>query len=599
MSEQTVNPVAVAENTARLQDLTQRLVSVLANRQMVDPKMEGPGPELYMKAAHAWMAGIVSHPEKIAAQQVNFWRATMENLMSAQKTAMGTMSQPLRKTNGEGEKQRPADRRFANPLWETNPWFHFIRDQYLTSSRAISEMVNGLDDLNQHDRQRVEFFSRQIIDMFSPTNFFATNPDAMEKALATGGKSLVDGMENFVRDLEANEGRAAVSLSDPNAFEVGKNIATAPGEVVYRNRLFELIQYEPETKKVFATPLVILPPWINKFYILDLKPANSFIRYAVAQGFTVFVVSWVNPDETYAETGFDEYVKEGALEAINKVCDITGEEQVNAIGYCIGGTLLGTTLAWLSKGNRRPVANAAFFTTLLDFEQPGELAVFLDDDFMRGLEKEIETTGYLNAFFMARTFSYLRANDLVYGPGVKSYLLGEAPPAFDLLYWNGDSTNLPGKMAWQYLERLYRNNELMAGTFSVGDDQAGLASIDIPVMAIATRTDHIAPWKASFSGMSQMSGELNLVLADSGHIAGIVNPPEAEKYGYWTNNGDFDIRKADNWFSAAERHNGSWWPVWTNWMSERSGKKVVARKPGSKKHPPIAAAPGEYVKMKA
>ncbi|MGI9364756.1 MAG: PHA/PHB synthase family protein, partial [Rhizobiaceae bacterium] len=380
MSDQQSGAEIIATNMERLQVLTQRLIKVLANRQPTDPKMEAPGYDFYMKAANAWMAGLVSHPEKMAEQQAQYWRDSMNNMMSAQQAMADTFAKGFgQEPNSDNaqEKRSRRDRRFSNAHWDTNPWFHFIRDQYLATSRAIAELVDSLDGLEERDRQRVEFFSRQIVDMFSPTNFLATNPEALEKALITNGKSLVDGMENLVRDLEVNQGRFAVTLSDPQAFEVGKNIASSKGEVVYRNRLFELIQYTPTTKEVFATPLVIIPPWINKFYILDLKPQNSFIRYAVDQGLTVFVVSWVNPDETYADTGFDDYVRDGALEAIETVCAITGEEQVNAIGYCIGGTLLATTLAWLAKRNRQPISNATFFTTLLDFEQPGELSVFL------------------------------------------------------------------------------------------------------------------------------------------------------------------------------------------------------------------------------
>ena len=494
---------------------------------------------------------------------------------------------------------RPSDRRFSNPNWDNNPWLRFLRDQYLTTTRSAAELVNSLENIEGQDRARLEFFTQQILDMFSPTNFFASNPDALEKAYETGGKSLLDGFENFVRDVEANQGRHAVTLSDPDAFELGKNIATSPGKVVFRNRLFELIQYSPETKEVYAKPLVIIPPWINKFYILDLKPQNSFIRYAVSEGFTVFMVSWVNPDESYADTGFDDYVKEGAAKAIETVCAISGAKKTNAIGYCIGGTLLATTLAYMTKKNLKKVESATFFTTLLDFTSPGEITAFFDSAMLEGLNEEIERRGYLDAYFMARAFSYLRANDLVYGPGVKSYLLGEKPPAFDLLYWNGDSTNLPGNMARQYLARLYRDNELMNDRFSVDDTSISLGDIDVPIMAVATRTDHIAPWKASFSGIVRMSGEKQLVLADSGHIAGIVNPPEAKKYGYWTNEELFAPETADEWFENSDRNEGSWWPVWRDWLAKRSGKMVSARIPGSNEFPPLDEAPGKYVKRKA
>jgi polyhydroxyalkanoate synthase len=572
---------ALAANLTRLEELTRRMVSATTKARAAQPALEGPGQELYMKAASAMMAEMMAHPERMIERQVHLWRDTLENAAAAQRKLVSPEPAP----------EKP-DRVFSNPLWDTNPYFSFVRDQYRLSSKAITESVGGLADLDDNERNRVAFFTQQMVDMLSPANFLATNPDAIEKALATDGASLVDGLENMVRDLEANDGRLAVTLADPDAFKLGENIATAPGKVVFRNRMFELIQYEPTTRKVFETPLVILPPWINKFYILDLKPQNSFIRYAVDQGHTVFVVSWVNPDKSYAKTGFDDYVRDGAMAAIEETKKLTGTKQVNAIGYCIGGTLLASTLALMAKRKDDSVANATFFTTLLDFADPGELGAFLTDDFLEGLEQEVEQRGMLDAFFMARTFSFLRARDLVYGPAVRSYMMGEAPPAFDLLYWNGDSTNLPAAMARDYLRGLYRENRLMKGTFEVDGEMLKLGDIKVPTIAIATRTDHIAPWKSSFSGLSQFSGEKTFILSDSGHIAGIVNPPVAKKYGYWLNGEKFQRETANVWFDAATRHEGSWWPVWTKWLESRSGDKLDARKIPAKT---IADAPGTYV----
>lgn len=580
----TQTNTALAANLARLEELTRRMVAATAAARAAQPALEGPGQELYMKAASAMMAEMMAHPERMIERQVHLWRETLENAAAAQRKLVSS----------EPSSEKP-DRAFANPLWDTNPYFSFVRDQYRLSSKAITESVSGLSDLDDAERNRVAFFTQQMVDMLSPANFLATNPDAIEKALATDGASLVDGLENMVRDLEANDGRLAVTLADPDAFKLGENIATAPGKVVFRNRMFELIQYEPTTKKVFETPLVIFPPWINKFYILDLKPQNSFIRYAVDQGHTVFVVSWVNPDASYAQTGFDGYVRDGAMAAIEETKRLANTKQVNAIGYCIGGTLLASTLALMAKRNDTSVANATFFTTLLDFADPGELSAFLSDDFLEGLEKEVEERGILDAFFMARTFSFLRARDLVYGPAVRSYMMGEAPPAFDLLFWNGDSTNLPAAMARDYLRGLYRENRLMKGTFKVDGEVVNLTDIKVPTIAIATRTDHIAPWKSSFSGLSQLSGEKKLILSDSGHIAGIVNPPAAKKYGYWLNENRFERDTADAWFDAAERHEGSWWPIWADWLKNRSGQEIEARNPPTDA---LANAPGTYVSAK-
>ena len=573
---------ALSQNMVRLDELTRRLVTAAANGRKSQPAMEAPGQEFYVKAAAAMMAQMMAEPERMIERQVHLWRDTLQNYAAAQKKLVEPDLEP-----------KAPDRVFSNPLWDTNPYFSFVRDQYRLSSQAIEDSLAALTDMNGAEKDRLAFFTRQMVDMMSPANFLATNPDAIEKAMATNGQSLVDGLENLVRDMEANDGRLAVTLADPNAFQIGENIATAPGKVVFRNRMFELIQYSPDTDAVFETPLVIFPPWINKFYILDLKPKNSFIRYAVSQGHTVFVVSWVNPDPSYADTGIDDYLRDGAMEAISQVKTVCGTEQVNAIGYCIGGTLLASALALMAKRGNNSVAHATFFTTLLDFAEPGELGVFLTDDFMAGLEAELEARGMLDAFFMARTFSFLRARDLVYAPAVRSYMLGEAPPAFDLLFWNGDSTNLPAAMAREYLHGLYRENRLAKGTFVVDGESVSLGDITVPTIAIATRTDHIAPWQSSFSGIAQFNGDTTLILSDSGHIAGIVNPPAAQKYGYWTNEAEFAADTAQRWFDEAERHEGSWWPVWSGWMAERSGSRIAARRPIDRT---LGDAPGSYVK---
>lgn len=585
MTNSNYDPKQLKANLDELENLTVRLVKAIANKRDSDPSMQGPGYNLYAKAAAAYYAEMMSRPEKIIEQQVQFWRKSLENFSEAQKR--------LSDDSGADEEKKPVDRRFKNPLWEANPYFNFIRNQYLLSSDTIQQTVDGLGEIEGHDKQRVQFFARQMVDLFSPANFFGTNPDALEKAMETNGQSLVDGLANLVRDLEANDGELAVTLADPNAFQVGENIATAPGEVVYRNRMFELIQYTPSTEEVYKTPLVIFPPWINKFYILDLKEQNSFIRFAVSQGFTVFVVSWVNPDETYRDVGIETYVKEGALEAITKVGEICDVKKVNTIGYCIGGTLLTITLAHMAAEGDERVKSATFFTTLTDFEEAGELGVFIDEDFLTAIEAEVDRKGYLDSFYMSKTFSFLRANDLVYGPAVRSYMMGEAPPAFDLLFWNGDSTNLPALMAKEYLRRLYAGNDLVQDRFQVSGRAVKMADIKTPIFAVASESDHIAPWKSSFKGLSKLSGEKELVLAESGHIAGVVNPPTSGKYGYWLN--PAPLEDPDEWQKAGEHHKGSWWEHWSQWLARQSGKKVPARKPGTDDFPPLCPAPGTYV----
>jgi polyhydroxyalkanoate synthase subunit PhaC len=440
----------------------------------------------------------------------------------------------------------------------------------------------------------VDYFTRQIIDMFAPTNFLGTNPDALERAVATDGESLVMGLENLVRDIEANNGDLQVTLSDPQAFKLGENIATTPGAVVYRNRMLELIQYTPTTPTAHKTPLLIFPPWINKFYVMDLKPANSLVKWIVDQGFTLFMVSWVNPDASYAGTGMDDYIRDGYLRAMAEVRRITGEDQINAAGYCIAGTTLGLTLSHLHRAGDKTVKSATFFTTLTDFSDPGEVGVFLSDDFVDGIERQSQQDGILAKTFMAKTFSYLRSNDLIYTPAIKSYMLGEAPPAFDLLYWNGDGTNLPATMASQYLRGLCRGNGFALGTFPVFGKPASLADVQVPLCAIACETDHIAHWRGSFNGVKQMgSKDKTFILSESGHIAGIINPPSKGKYGHYTS--DAPLQGApEDWQAGATKHAGSWWPRWGAWLAERSGPMVPARVPGAGAEV-LAPAPGTYV----
>jgi polyhydroxyalkanoate synthase subunit PhaC len=487
-----------------------------------------------------------------------------------------------------------SDKRFSDELWDTHPYFNYIKQQYLFSSEAIRSAVEDLEGLDASDRKRVEYFSRQIVDMFSPANFLGTNPEALSRAVETDGQSLVDGLENLVRDVEDAQGDLQVTLADRDAFTLGENLATTEGAVVYRNALFELIQYAPLTDEVHRTPLVIFPPWINKFYVLDLKPGNSLVRWIVEQGYTLFVVSWRNPDPSYRDMGLGDYVENGYLRAIEEIKSITGEEKVNAVGYCIAGTTLALTLALLNKRNDTSVNSATFFTTLTDFSDQGEVGVFLDDDFVDGIERETEEKGILDSFYMSRTFSFLRSNDLIYKPAIRSYMMGEAPPAFDLLYWNGDSTNLPARMAVEYLRGLCQRDEFARDGHTLLGERLQLRDVKVPLCAVACETDHIAAWQSSYAGIRKMgSRSKSFILSQSGHIAGIINPPEKKKYGHYTN-ADWPRGGAD-WLESATFHDGSWWPRWGAWLAKRSGRKVPARKPGCESHPVLAPAPGCYV----
>ncbi len=574
-------------NIVRLEELNARLVAALGRKKLPRASLEGPGQDLYMKAAAAYLAEMMQNPAKILEHQVGYWGKSLKHYLEAQqKLAQGKFEAP--------DDTGPKDKRFANPLWDNNPYFNFIKQQYLMNADAVHEAVMDVDGLEEADRKRLDFFSRQIVDMFSPTNFLGTNPEALERAAETHGQSLVDGLENLVRDLEAGDGELVVSLADKDAFKVGENLGTTPGDVVYRNRMIELIQYKPTTKQVHEIPVVIFPPWINKFYILDLKAQNSLIKWIVDQGYTLFVVSWVNPDASYAEVGMSDYVEEGYLTAIREAKAICGTKEVNAVGYCIAGTTLSLTLALMKKRKDKSVRSATFFTTLSDFSDQGEVGVFLSDDFVDGIEEEVNEKGVLDKYFMSRTFSFLRSNDLIYAPAIRSYMLGQTPPAFDLLYWNGDGTNLPAKMSVEYLRGLCQANQFAEKGFEICGETVQIKDVSVPVCAIACETDHIAPWKASYAGFQQMgSKDKTFILSESGHIAGIVNPPSKNKYGHWTNP-EYDL-SAEEWQGTADKHEGSWWPRWEKWLDKNSGEMVPARVPGDAEHPSLAPAPGTYV----
>ena len=574
-------------NLAKVEALSQRLVAALARAEAPRAALQGPSPDLFARAASAYMAQAMTNPSRVVEHQVDYWSRSMRHYVEAQEAlAKGGLAAP--------EDRTPSDRRFSDPMWRAHPYFNYVKQQYLITSEAMTRAIADLDGLEARDRRRLAFFGRQILDLMSPANFLATNPEALARAVETEGQSLVDGLENLVRDLEAGEGNLLVTLADRDAFTVGENLATTPGSVVHRNRLFELIQYAPTTETVHERPLVIFPPWINKFYILDLKPQNSLIRWLVDQGHTLFVVSWADPDPSMRDVALDHYVEEGFLAAIREVRAIAGTDDVNAVGYCIAGTTLAMTLALMERRGMRDVASATFLTTLTDFSDQGEVGVFLTDDFVDGIEREVEERGVLPAFFMNRTFSYMRSQDLVYAPAVKSYMMGEAPPAFDLLYWNGDSTNLPAAMAMQYLRRLCQEDRFARDGIDLCGERLRLSEVSVPLMAVACQTDHIAAWPASFAGVRGMgSADRTFVLSESGHIAGIVNPPSKRKYGHYTN-ADWPETPKD-WLAGARFHEGSWWPRWGEWLAGRSGPKVAARQPGGTGREVLGPAPGTYV----
>ena len=564
----------LTENLQRVEALTQRLLAAVSHKKPVRPALQGPGHDLFTKAATAYVTEMMSNPSRMIEQQIAYWGQSLQHFVDSQSA--------------------PADRRFSDPMWNEHPYFNFIRQQYLLNTKAMETAVAQMDNLDTRERQKLDFFSRQIMDMFSPSNFLGTNPQALARAVETDGESLVRGLENLVRDIEANNGDLMVTLADQGAFDVGSNIATTPGKVVFRNHLFELIQYSPTTQTVQEVPLVIFPPWINKFYIMDLRPENSLVKWIVEQGFTLFVVSWINPDASMRDTGVDTYIEDGFIAAIEQVKNICGVPQVNATGYCIGGTTLSLTLALLAQRGDTSVKSATLFTTLTDFSDQGEMSVFLDDDFVDGIAAEVDENGVLDKFFMSRTFSFLRSNDLIYGPAIRHYMMGETPPAFDLLYWNGDGTNLPGRMAIEYLRGLCQRNQFADGGFEVCGARLQLSDIGVPVCAVACETDHIAAWAQSYRGVQQMTGaDRHFILAESGHVAGIINPPQRNKYGFYTQKSLAE--SPEDWRSSAAYTAGSWWPAWQEWLMLHSGKSIEPRKPKSPKGLKLGNAPGQYV----
>ena len=587
----TENYDRLKENLAKVEGLSQRLLEVMARKKPHNPTLNAPNHSLFTNAAAAYWTQAVQNPAKLLEQQVEYWGKTVGHFVEAQQAlSKGKLQAP--------EDPGPSDPRFSNPLWDTHPYFNFVKQQYLINSKAIEDAVASVDEMDEKEKKRLKYFSRQIIEMMAPTNFLGTNPDALEKAVATEGQSLVDGLENLVSDLEANNGELVVRLCDERAFELGGNIAASPGDVVYRNRMMELIQFRPTTEQVHETPLVIFPPWINKYYILDLKPTNSLIKWITEQGYTLFVVSWVNPDTAYADVGMEDYIEDGFLAAFREIKAITGSKEVNAVGYCIAGTTLALTLSLMKHRGDTSVKSATFFTALTDFADQGEFTPFLSDDFIDGIEQEVADKGILRSYIMARTFSFLRSNDLVYSPAIRNYMLGEAPPAFDLLYWNGDSTNLPGKMAVQYLRGLCQRNDFAGEGFDLLGHRLQLSDVSIPVCSVSCQTDHIAAWKDCYRGVQQMGARSKTVIVtQSGHIAGIVNPPSKKKYGHYTNT---DLKlDPEAWLEGAEFHEGSWWPRWEAWLKKRSGKMVPARETGDSNHPLLAPAPGTYVSARA
>ena len=586
-----VDPSELSKAMTNIAERSQRIVTDFLSRQGGDKSMGLSDPMNIGEAFLQMTSKLMADPSKLMEAQMNLWQDYLSLWQSTARRLMGEEAKPV----VEAEK---GDRRFKDELWEQNEVLDFIKQSYLLSARWMQGVVNNVEGMDSQSAKKVDFYTRQFIDAMSPSNFVATNPEVLRATVESGGENLLKGLNHLLEDLERGKGKLSIRMTDTDAFKVGENIATTPGKVVYRNDLMELIQYTPTTETVHKTPLLILPPWINKFYILDLRPKNSFIRWAVAQGHTVFVCSWVNPDETLAKKSFQDYMLEGPLAAFDAIEKATGESKINAVGYCIGGTLLASTLAYMAaKGDDR-VLSATYFTTMTDFTDAGELSVFIDEAQLQALEERMNTQGFLDGSEMAGTFNMLRANDLIWSFVVNNYLLGKEPFPFDLLYWNSDSTRMPAAMHSFYLRNMYQNNKLIEpGGITLNGEPIDLRKIKVPTYMISTREDHIAPWKSTFAATQLYSGPVRFVLSASGHIAGVVNPPEAGKYCFWTN--AKKIKDPEVWLKGATQTEGSWWPDWNTWVSKTAGAQIPARQPGSGKLKALEDAPGSYVKVRS
>lgn len=581
-----------SENMKKVAEQCQHLVNDFLQQQAKEGGKAGSDPFNIGSAFMELTTKMMSDPAKLVEAQTALWQDYMNLWQNAAKGLLGEGAEPL-------IKPEKGDKRFRGDEWEKNQIFDFIKQSYLLTSRWVQNTVQDVDGLDEATAHKVDFYTRQFIDAMAPSNFVATNPEVLRETMETKGENLVRGLQNMLDDLERGKGKLAIRMTDQDAFAVGENIAVSKGKVVWQSDLMQLIQYAPSTGKVHKRPLLIVPPWINKFYILDLKPENSFIRWAVDQGLTVFVISWVNPDQRLVEKTFEDYMFEGIYAALDGIKAASGEDDVNIIGYCLGGTLTGATLAHMAAKDDQRIKSATFFTTLVDFTEAGELSVFVDDAQLSQLEQKMEDQGgILDGATMATTFNMLRSNDLIWSFVINNYLMGKDPFPFDLLYWNSDATRMPAKMHSFYLRNMYQRNLLsQPDGIELGGTPINLKTVNIPVHIISTKEDHIAPWKGTYVATQLYSGETTFTLAGSGHIAGVVNPPAAKKYGYWRN--PENPAMPDEWFAGASQHDGSWWPQWGKWIAKRSGPKIEARQPGSKAAPALEDAPGSYVKVRS
>lgn len=591
-------PGLSAEESERMQgafkdiaERSQKLLQDFAEKY----KADGPQPADPLRLTQTFMdftAKMLADPNRLLQAQMELWQQYMNLWQVTAQRMMGQKVEPV-------VEPAKGDKRFNDPAWKDEVVFDYLKQSYLLTARWLQHTVKEVEGVDDKTAKKVDFYTRQFIDAMSPSNFAVTNPQVVKATVESKGENLLKGLQNLLTDLERGKGTLAIRQTDMKAFKVGDNVATSPGKVVYQNKLIQLLQYAPTTEQVYQQPLLIVPPWINKFYILDLKPENSFIKWATEQGYTVFVISWVNPDAQLTSLVFEDYMKLGPLAALDAIKQATGEDKVSAIGYCIGGTLMATTLAYMAARGDDRIAACTFFTAQVDFTEPGELGVFIDEDQLASVEEMMSKKGYLEGSEMATTFNMLRANDLIWSFVVNNYLMGKDPFPFDLLFWNADATRMPAAMHSYYLRNMYQKNLLAKpGGLVVDNVPIDLRKISIPVYLQAGKEDHIAPAKSVYKATQIFSGPVRFMLAGSGHIAGVVNPPRNKKYQHWLNETAKNPATLDEWRAGAQEFPGSWWHDWDKWLSAKSGPKVPARVPGQGGLPAIEDAPGSYVKVR-
>jgi polyhydroxyalkanoate synthase subunit PhaC len=585
------DPEAFAMNLARAMESSgQALAAYLKPRENAELR-DNPPNELaeVIKTFNAVAEYWLSDRERAAELQMKIGKAYLDLWSSSARRLVGEQAPPAISPS-------PRDKRFKDPEWKSNQFFDFVMQLYLLTAQWAQDLVRDAEGLDPHTRKKAEFYVLQITNALAPSNFVLTNPEVLRETLATNGDNLVRGMKMLAEDIEAGNGTLRIRQSDPSNLVVGVNMATTPGKVIFQNELMQLIQYQPATENVLRTPLLIVPPWINKFYILDLKPDKSFIKWCVDQGVTVFVISWVNPDKRLGTKTFEDYMRDGPLAAMDAIERVTGEMKIHTMGYCVGGTLLASTLAWLAEKRRVRATSATFLAAQVDFTHAGDLLVFVDEGQISALERDMQAAGVLEGSKMAMAFNMLRSNDLIWSYVVSNYLKGQPPSAFDLLHWNSDATRMPAANHSYYLRNCYLENRLSTGSMVLDNTLLDLSKVKVPIYNLATREDHIAPADSVLYGSQFFGGPVKYVLSGSGHIAGVVNPPASEKYQFWTNDNIKDVTLAD-WLKGAQEHKGSWWPDWREWLEGLDAEQVPARAVGLGALPAIEDAPGSYVRV--